>query len=126
MTFNSFRVTLLKVRGAAALPALLALLMMTARTAFAEFNTWSNIGAEGGTFNRILPDPQHPGTVYATGYAGIATIYKTTDGAQNWNAANSGLTSLFVTSLTLDPQDPHALCAGTLGDVFRITFNTPA
>lgn len=218
MRFNAFRVTLLKVRGAAALPALLALLMMTAGAAFAEINTWSNIGPEGGTFNRNLPDPQHPCTVYATGYAGIATIYKTTDGAQNWNAAssgvtgysahalaidptssetlyalvvagemqsqlfrstdggsrwigltatpkldccsvslavdlqtstiylgtcrngvfrssdggsswnaaNSGLTSLFVTSLTRDPQDPYTLWSGTLGGVFIITFNTPA
>jgi len=29
------------------------------------------------------------------------------DGGVSWNAVNSGLTSLFVASLTLDPQDPH-------------------
>jgi hypothetical protein len=54
-------------------------------------------------------------------------VFQSTDGGASWKAVNSGLTALAVSSLTLDPQDPNTLYAGTRGGgVFRISFSSPA
>src|SRR6266850_820794 len=67
-------------------------------------DTWTSIGPEGGTISRLVPDFRNPGTVYAISSWG-GTIFKTTDGAQRWNPANSGLTGIQVMALAVDPNN---------------------
>ena len=50
----------------------------------------------------------------------------TTDGGASWTAVNSGLPSIPVNTLTIDPQNPNTVYAGTNGDgVFAITSAAP-
>jgi photosystem II stability/assembly factor-like uncharacterized protein len=56
-------------------------------------------------------DPLTPTTLYA-GTTGDGGIFKSTDGAENWSAVNTGLTDFFVTGLVIDPLTPNTLYAG--------------
>ena len=50
-------------------------------------------------------------------------MFKSTDGGAHWSKFNSGLTNLDVLALTIDPQAPTILYAGTFGGgVFKTTF----
>src|SRR5205807_9211166 len=42
-------------------------------------------------------------------------IFKSTTGGGSWSAANTGLPTLFVLALAIDPQTPATLYAGTAG-----------
>ena len=42
-------------------------------------------------------------------------VFKSTDGAVNWNPANTGLTNVTVRALASDPTTPATLYAGTSG-----------
>lgn len=44
------------------------------------------------------------------------------DAGANWSAVNSGLTTLSIRALAIDPQNTGKLYAGTAGGVFAITF----
>jgi photosystem II stability/assembly factor-like uncharacterized protein len=58
----------------------------------------------------VVLDPAHPSTVYAVFYTAdspgqggnLFNLYKSTDGGENWSAANAGISG-FVTSLVVDP-----------------------
>lgn len=66
-------------------------------------------------------DPKTPSTVYVgTNRDGV---FKSTNGGTSWYAINTGLTpaDLFVRTLTIDPQDPNMLYAGTASGVFQST-----
>jgi hypothetical protein len=65
----------------------------------------------------IVTDPQRPGTIYAetTGDG----VFKSIDGGTTWMTMNTGLTSLYVRALAINPQKPDDLYAGTSGGVFR-------
>ncbi|HYM12340.1 MAG TPA: hypothetical protein VEU62_16510 [Bryobacterales bacterium] len=73
----------------------------------------------------LVIDPQNPSTLYAAttvtlGYGGV--LFKSTDGAASWSAINSGLTGtgLQITSLAIDPKNPHTLYASG-GTLFKST-----
>jgi hypothetical protein len=57
--------------------------------------------------------------VYAGTYGG--GIFKSTDGADTWNAANTGLTNYYVYALAVDPTVPTIVYAGTGNGVFKST-----
>ena len=49
-------------------------------------------------------------------------MFKTTNGGGNWNAANTGLTTLYVFQLAIDPITPATVYAATYGGgVFKST-----
>jgi tetratricopeptide (TPR) repeat protein/photosystem II stability/assembly factor-like uncharacterized protein len=45
-------------------------------------------------------------------------ILKSTDGCQTWRLSNSGLGSLFVNTIAMDPQDSNKMYAGTDGGAY--------
>jgi photosystem II stability/assembly factor-like uncharacterized protein len=73
--------------------------------------------------NFLVIDPRHPGTLYAGG-SGVyrSGVYRSTDGGASWSSVNTGLTTLNVYTLAIDPQDTRTVYAGTAGGVFTITF----
>jgi cellulose biosynthesis protein BcsQ len=63
-------------------------------------------------------------TASATLYAGTAGgVFKTTNGAANWNAANAGLGSLVILALGIDPSATATIYAGTNGAGVFKTIN---
>ncbi len=84
----------------------------------AETNVWMNIGPRGGTINALAIDPTTPTILYA-GTDGNG-VFKSTNGGENWNAVNTGLTNADVRALAIDPKKPTTLYAGTWeGGVFK-------
>ncbi|HTM51659.1 MAG TPA: hypothetical protein VL285_23350 [Bryobacteraceae bacterium] len=65
-------------------------------------------------------DPQNPTTIYAGNALRGGGVFKTTDGGESWNAANSGLPDGGVIALAINPQDPDTIYASTRG-VFKST-----
>jgi hypothetical protein len=90
--------------------------------AHAGTNVWTSVGPDAGHIQAIAVDPQNPDTVYAV--AGGA-IFKTTDGAANWNEIagrnelkedpTGQLTQSFG-SVLVDPQNPGTLYVGIGGN----------
>ncbi|MDT8067958.1 MAG: S8 family serine peptidase [Terriglobia bacterium] len=60
----------------------------------------------------MVIDPVNTSTLYGAGYGGV---WKSTDGGQSCALAVSGLTSTYVTALTIDSVNPNTLYAGTNG-----------
>jgi hypothetical protein len=75
-------------------------------------DTWISLGPEGGEVESLVIDPSTPTTIYArTRNAGI---FKSTNGGEAWNAANTGLTDVWIGGLFMDPFSSSTLYA--LGD----------
>jgi photosystem II stability/assembly factor-like uncharacterized protein len=69
----------------------------------------------------LVLDPQNADTVYAA-LLSNAGVYKSTDGAAHWSAANSGLTASAYYSLLIDPSNSSVLYAGAgPGRIFKTT-----
>lgn len=41
-------------------------------------------------------------------------IYKTTDGGNTWQEKNNGLISVYISTITIDPENPEIIYAGTI------------
>lgn len=88
---------------------------------------WSlrNQGLPESSVTNLLIDPSDPDTLYA----GTASrgVYKSTDGAESWAPASSGLRALggpearYVYALVMDPANPRTLYAGTNVGIFKTT-----
>ena len=61
-------------------------------------------------------DPHNPDIVYAG--SSRNGVLKTTDGGDNWEFANAGLTNLAINDLAIDPRNPQTLYAATDGGAF--------
>jgi photosystem II stability/assembly factor-like uncharacterized protein len=69
----------------------------------------------------LLLDPQNVDTIYAA-LLSNAGVYKSTDGAAHWAAANSGLTATAYFSLAMDPSNSSVLYTGPgPGRIFKTT-----
>ncbi len=73
-------------------------------------------------------DPKIPGTIYATTFA--AGVFKSTDGAANWHAANSGMPNnpaafptCCLAAVAIDPQNTSTLYALAANDVVYKSVN---
>jgi len=68
-------------------------------------------------------DPANPQILYVGGWpmSGFAPIgvYKTTDGGNSWTAANTGLVSMQIRALAIDPINPSTVFAATDTGLFR-------
>src|SRR5262245_8413942 len=69
----------------------------------------AGIGPYGGAIYSIAVDPKHPSTLYAAG----GSLFKSTDGGQNWAVCRHGLERQVVNMVIVDPSDPAVLFAGT-------------
>jgi photosystem II stability/assembly factor-like uncharacterized protein len=69
-----------------------------------------------GSVTQLAIDPTNPNIVYAGSPSGV---FKSTSGAQSWNAFNDGLTDLNINALTIDPGNASIIYAGTSGGVFK-------
>jgi photosystem II stability/assembly factor-like uncharacterized protein len=102
------------VRKAVRLLLILAVLIGAAPPLRAGVNVWTPAGPDsGGAVTALAVHPADPRIVYAGTDGG--GIFKTTDGGQTWQAANQGLTSLFIRALVIDPSNPDTLYAATAG-----------
>jgi hypothetical protein len=50
-------------------------------------------------------------------------VFRTTDGGLNWVAVNSGLATLTVNTVVVDPQNPRMMYAGTAAGLFAINLD---
>lgn len=77
----------------------------------------------GGFPVDLAIDPQSPATLYAAmsygGYGPPGGVFKTTDGAGNWVAKNSGLTDSSAGVIVVDPVRPETVYVSTEGGLFR-------
>ncbi|MGB9844127.1 MAG: WD40/YVTN/BNR-like repeat-containing protein [Caldisericia bacterium] len=66
------------------------------------YDKWIQInhGLYGGIIKCLAIDPSNPNTIYAGTVGGV---FKSTNGGLNWSPINTGLTSLWVFSLAIDP-----------------------
>jgi photosystem II stability/assembly factor-like uncharacterized protein len=90
-------------------------------------HSWQRVAtAHGGpTSHRGVPnslstiaiDPDNPNTIYAGSVNN--GILKSTDGGTTWATMNTGVTSLDITTLAIDPHNSQTLFASTQGGVFR-------
>ena len=69
----------------------------------------------------IAVHPSNPDIVYAA--VRNSGIYKTTNGGDIWLEKNNGLTSLYICTITIDPNHPDTIYAGTINGsgVFKST-----
>jgi photosystem II stability/assembly factor-like uncharacterized protein len=75
--------------------------------------------AKPDPFLAIAIDPLNPDNIYASSRSG--GIVKSSDAGTTWRLANTGLTNLRISALTVDPRDPRVLFTSTERGVFRST-----
>ena len=103
------------IRCRAFVLSIIALLILMPKTASAGVEmTWP--GAEGGTIQALIIDPNTNTILYASTNGG--GVFKSTNGGDSWSPINDGLTSLNVQALAIDPVTTTTLYAGTAGEGF--------
>jgi photosystem II stability/assembly factor-like uncharacterized protein len=101
---------------------------------------WSavNKGLPATSIHALAVDPSAPDTVFAGAdsqtksgevsapgdtpapkFGGSGGLYKSTDGGKTWRAIDTGMPSLDVLDLALDPATPAILYAGTLQGLLK-------
>ena len=100
-------------------------MMLYAGTFFSGISKSTSAGVDWNVVNgtrfvlTLAIDPSQTTTVYAGTSTGVL---KTTDGGDNWQSRNNGITQLDVQTLAIDPVNPQTLYAGTFaGGVFKST-----
>ncbi len=83
--------------------------------------TWTNCGAiEGGGQLSFVIDPQNSNNLYAAMLD--SSVFRSTNGGESWNEANTGLGTFKVSKLWIDPQNPATLYALTYSNgIFKST-----
>ena len=73
----------------------------------------------------LVIDPQTPSTLYVGTYncedETNGGVFKSTNGGENWNKVNTGLTNTNIYALEIDPQTPSTLYSGLDAGVFKST-----
>ncbi len=85
--------------------------------------SWSSNGPDSTGVIALAVDRASPSTIYAVTQRQYATVlFKSTDGGGSWMATGSGLPSVPVTSLAIDPQNSQILYAASRGSgLFKST-----
>jgi hypothetical protein len=92
--------------------------LLWGQSAMAGINAWTTTGPNGLNVTAVVADLSSPGTVYAgTDYG----VFKSADGGNSWNPENSGLPSLEVRWLALDPAQTNTLYVG-VGSGYGVPF----
>ncbi len=86
--------------------------------------SWTAVNSGLPSFANVLAlaiDPANTATLYAGTGSGGDGVFKSTNGGQSWSTVNSGLASPSVRVLTIDPNSPAMLYAGTSDGLFKTT-----
>jgi hypothetical protein len=75
---------------------------------------WTNLGLMGEDISAVSIDPENSTTIFAGSYR--LGLFKSTDGGASWNLVDAGGATAKVISLTVNPQTPCGLYAGTDND----------
>jgi photosystem II stability/assembly factor-like uncharacterized protein len=79
---------------------------------------WRNIGPSPPAIEAPIAVDPASGTIYIGTFGG--GVLKSTDGGETFAAANTGLGSLAITSMAMDPTNPDKVVVGTGGNgIFR-------
>jgi len=83
------------------------------RSATVDLGSWTSLGPgnTGGRTRVLLIHPSNPEIMYAGAVTG--SIWKTTDGGENWKPIADLLPSLGIGAMTFHPNDPETIFAGT-------------
>lgn len=92
---------------------LLSNLIMRDGMSFAATGAWTSNGPEGGQIKTLSIDPVTPNNLYAGTSGG--GVFRSFNGGNTWNPANTGLTNYYVNSVAIDPATPFTIHAGTSG-----------
>ena len=84
-------------------------------------DNWTATGLTSGFVEVLLLD-SHGRTLYVGTDQGV---YRSLDGGTEWTAINTKLTNTFVSALSMDPEDPRTLYAGTQAGFFPTTPELP-
>src|SRR4030042_5800282 len=60
----------------------------------------------------VAIDPQQRDIAYAS--LQLRGIYKTTNGGNTWSGVNTGLTSIYITQIVIDPGTPSTVYASAI------------
>jgi photosystem II stability/assembly factor-like uncharacterized protein len=85
--------------------------------------TWAST-TPGLAFNvrAIALDPSAPATLYiGIDYLTGGSLFKTTNGGLSWTQPNTGLPTVFINALAIDPQRPATVYAATGQGLFKTT-----
>ena len=82
-------------------------------SAFAQFDTWTSVGPDGGTVQALAVHPTTPDVLYAGGVNGL---FKSVDGGGTWWRAEAGLGSRTIGSLAVLPSSE--VFAGTAAGLY--------
>lgn len=81
-------------------------------------STWTAAGyAAGGLFTSVAVDPVDPDTVYLG--SDVSGIYKSTDSGESWRPQSTGLASLAIAGLLIDPANRERLWVATPLGLYR-------
>jgi photosystem II stability/assembly factor-like uncharacterized protein len=88
-------------------------------------DTWSKLAGAGlpdnaGGFSLAI-DPTAPHVLYAGVWGAIPGVYRSTDGGASWTLFSTGLDSLVIWNLTIDPANHNHVLAGTRAGLWEIT-----
>ncbi len=80
---------------------------------------WTGLGPPGGTVTALAEAPAPSTTIYA----GLtdAGVFRSTDDGRTWQPARSGIFAREIYVLTVDPQTPSTVLAGTERGIYRTT-----
>jgi photosystem II stability/assembly factor-like uncharacterized protein len=85
---------------------------------YAGIDTWTSRGPDGGSVQAVAIDAANPAIIY-TGTSG--GVFRSTDGATSWSAANSGLGPGPVFAVAVAPQEPETVYALNVSGMFKST-----
>lgn len=98
-------------------PLLLCLIILPAQTSQAVPPGWTSYGPEGAFRSVLTVDPVNPSIIYLA--AAVGGAYKSIDGGTSWVSINTGLTTLNLNCITVNPSNNYILIAGTAYGIFR-------
>ncbi len=94
-----------------------ALSMLAAANAFAGTNSWTQVGADGGSIFAVQHLPGQPGVALAGGSAGL---YRTENNAQSWSRVIDYDHLGFQSGIAVNPADPKVVLVASAG-LYRST-----
>jgi len=81
--------------------------------------SWTNTNLSAARVSTLAINAQTPQILYVGSNGG--GVIKSADGGASWTAVNTGLNSVIVEALGINPLSPETLHAGTEGGVFKST-----
>ena len=81
--------------------------------------SWTSIGPDTGPISFVAVAPSSGSRVYAS--TPLGGVFRSDDAGATWQASNTGLTTLQVQCMSVAPDDPDTVYAGTSAGAFKST-----